>query len=208
MKKIGAIVGVLLVTAAVANAAITADSVKLQINTSTGQAYLINTGTDTIPLCGYYVKNSGSLATMNPIVSAYDPVIDDIIPVWDTANTWTPIYARSLTNPTHPISSTILGSSSGWGPLSNTTSYLGEVKQTGTSLLKPSATLPIGHITSSIVASDFQSSTAVVGKFTWQYKDGTNPTQTLAGPIEIVPEPATMSLLVIGGIATLIRRRR
>jgi len=222
MKKIGAIVGVLLMTAAVANAAFTDDSVKLQINTSTHQAYLINTGTDDIPLCGIYIRNSAGKLIPD---GGYMDGSDWVAGTFDLASHWVGIacyndngHASDISGNTlsgKPLSNAASWAQAGTFPAADNTYYLGENKLSGASTFRAGKSFCIGNITTSTVASDFISSTSVAGKFTWQEQHSvlvgtkmTATTFTYAGTVEIVPEPATMSLLVIGGIATLIRRRR
>ncbi|MCY2930890.1 MAG: PEP-CTERM sorting domain-containing protein [Planctomycetota bacterium] len=192
MKKIGAIVAVLLVTAVSANAAITAGDVHLRINTMTGQAYVVSTTPETIPLVGIAIKAAAGKTILIADPGDYSP-----------ATHWVGVNNSVANGHAGDLALSGLSSAGGWGILVNTASQISEGKLSGTSSLVGFGTIAIGHITNSTVQSDFSTTAA----FKWQYTDGTTKTMT-NNTIEFVPEPATMSLLVIGGIATLIRRRR
>ncbi|MCY2931806.1 MAG: PEP-CTERM sorting domain-containing protein [Planctomycetota bacterium] len=190
MKTIGAIV-VLLVTAVSAEAAITASSVKLQINTVTGQAYLVSTVADTIPLVGYYIRNATGKSTMIPDTGTFD------------MSHWVGIGNYVANGHASDLAAAGLSLPDQWFKLTNTASYLGEAQYPGyTSHLAGYASIPIGHITTSAVQSDF----SATGAFKWQYDDGSTHTMT-NNAIEFVPEPAALGLIALGGLAALRRRR-
>ncbi|MCY2930210.1 MAG: hypothetical protein NTV86_12080 [Planctomycetota bacterium] len=182
MKTMGIMVGALLLMAAGANAALTGSSLKLQIDTVTGQAYLVSTVAETIPLCGYYVKNATGKAALIPDTGTFD------------LSHWVRLSTYAANGHSADLEAAGLASPDGWGALMNSTSYLGEAKLVGVSNLAGYARVPIGHITSSTVQSDFSTTAA----FKWQWQN----TSTLAvytltnNSIEFIPEPATLCALL------------
>ncbi|MCY2929686.1 MAG: PEP-CTERM sorting domain-containing protein [Planctomycetota bacterium] len=193
-----AAVAAVLLAAPIADAALTGGSLKLQIDTVTGQAYLVSTVAEAIPLKAYYIRNVAGMATLIPDTETFD------------FSHWVGIGTYFNTGHSADLVPAVLSSANGWSLIINTTSYLGEGRITGVSNLVGYGYIPIGSVTTSTQVSDFVAASAnkIVGEFTWQYKIGSNPTVTVDGPIEFVPEPATMTLLALGGLAVIRKRRK
>ncbi|MCE5325016.1 MAG: PEP-CTERM sorting domain-containing protein [Planctomycetaceae bacterium] len=68
----------------------------------------------------------------------------------------------------------------------------------------PTITLLAGHTYTGVLSS----SAAVAGDAQYFIKDGNKAFVDSKGTIITVPEPATMSLLALGGLAALLRKRR
>lgn len=230
MRKFGVILGVVLMSAVVAQGVVLPD-LQLYVD-ATGQAEIRNvTGTvghnptvASIAVSAYTIGSSTN--QLNPVAAEWvPPVMDGIVvleagywqtAVWAPASTWTPIWAygdsenqailkKTVANggpaafANTGAGSTAIGTYFMANQLSNSTSYLSELSS-GTSaqfmaVKTPATGIALGKITN----------TPGTAGLTFEYFSGGVQYQ---GQVLVIPEPATVSLLVLGGIATLIRRRR
>ncbi len=234
MRKFGVILGVVLMSAIVAQGAVL-PNLQLWVNT-TGQAEIRNlTGpagqrptVASITVPAYTIHSTTN--QLIPVVAGWvPPVMDGAVVLeagfWQTAtfapaSTWAPIWAYGDSGnqailkaaaPAGPgaFANTTAGSNAinayfMANELANSASYLSELSS-GTTFMAvktPAAGISLGKIMAAFTpgqVSALQASTSfefVTGGVLYQ------------GEVLFVPEPATMSLLVLGGIATLIRRRR
>jgi len=235
MRKIGAIVGVLLMSAVVANAATVTDlSIRLLVKPD-GQAFIYNsTGAD-VNITAYTITSASGALIANPAYWVPNPPPATEGGIWsfiggDTptqaydTTTWAPIAAMAVLadntnrlrygpNGLDPSTWTVnqkvgyglSANSYSFGILANVPSCLTEGTTGGYAVMLSNGNTtahpayPIGKIVASAAAAgDLIFTYLVVGEATGEQK--TSPV--------IAPEPATMSLLAVGGIAMLIRRRR
>jgi len=223
MRKIGAIVGVVLFMAAVANASIIPDTaLKLVIN-SDGTAYITtNTATATIKIDAYEIMSTAprlnpSLKGWSDDDAAYTVTLYQPTLCWASIEDTVAAYSGSFANGGAYISGAVasggehLGSSvNGFGENNNSANHIGEFTGgNGASanfyLTSGGSFLRLGKIINNPTSSDIAGMT-----FWYNRTDGPNGSgagNVSQGTIVFLPEPATLSVLLIGGIATLIRRR-
>jgi hypothetical protein len=107
---------------------------------------------------------------------------------------WVSIADAALTRPDDVIAELGAGALDFRKSVPGLTNYMGEVNLTGFALFQPGASWPIGKPAPPVSWADI----------TFQYALTDNIVYD--GGIELVPEPATISLLAIGGLALLRRR--
>lgn len=183
-KTLSLVCGVVLVALAVgpAFADILPGELTLLITEPTsGEAYICNERGSDITFDGYEIKST--LGLLDP--SEYYPGETS---GWRSFGDW-------LANETGDAF-TALGSFT-WGELLGTTTLLAEVNLTGDTTLANGACLYIGYPAPNASESDLS----------FQYSVPTD-TNAYVGNVVVVPEPATLALLVLGSAGIVAHRRK
>ncbi|MCY2929747.1 MAG: PEP-CTERM sorting domain-containing protein [Planctomycetota bacterium] len=216
MKKLAFVaVAVVLAVASLSQAAATpSPDMVLTIDYATGAATIKNVGTVAHHIDIYQIKSAGPNPTDNT-VAAYltpgtrastDPISGDPIPA--DPNGWKGICDDLVTDLLATL--TRFGFSvSSYGPIMSSnpivrTQSISEGTLTGGAYAN-FATTATPYSIGKIVQPGMASLTDL--SFFW-HESGEPSATKYSGPIVIVPEPATMCVLALGGVATLLRKRR
>lgn len=217
MRKFGVIVAVLAVCALSASAAIKTDAQPLKITIeANGDAYLTNTSAANLNVIGYEIWSAGGKLLPSP-AEVWDGDSEAWYHPWVAApTTWRSLSDYASVDPgtgvnhfslvTANSGGGLVSASAAWcAEYSNTTALLSETfgsSSTQYIRIKPASIATPGVYLGKI------SSMPSLSDLSFFYAKTTDAGDKFRGQIEILPEPATMTLLAIGGIAMIARRRR
>jgi len=215
MRKIGAIVGVLVLTAVIANGAVIPDGkLKLVIQLD-GTASIINQSGTWVEINAYEIYSGNNRLNVNPSTQVFVPTPPpghyNSVLSYDPASGWAGLAISNSSGHLNLLSATgaYIEEPAGWNITLNTAQKITETNSTaggGMYFSDTNLPFPLGKlITNPVKAVDEPQLTFV---YVLTSYNGGVAGNVYSGPVQIVPEPATMSLLAIGGIAMLVRRRR
>lgn len=215
MRKIGVTLAVLLVSAVVAQAALVTPSTDVSlVIAADGTATIKNNTAGEIRFGAYQIFTpTGILIPSTVSGSSGTAVTYDAI--WRGTTEWAPIQKQVRMGGAYSAALDFMdpmGVKSGMkvpGTGSNLATHLAEINNLDNFYIPAGGSFGIGKIVPAGTTNLdlFTTATGGVHTFQWGYvadmiDNGGEHTS------QVIPEPATMSLLVLGGIATLIRRRR
>ena len=198
MKKLGVFAVVLAVTAVTANAAIytTVAQGALQLKLTIypdGTATFSNTTGGIVYTDSYEIWSAGG--RINPSPTPTGPPENPLHGL--DPNKWIS-FVDSVQNDMMNIYTTLGAGVLQFGELTNTTTLIAEGSLSSSATFGAATTWNIGTLVNTVAQGDV----------TFYYGKSTTPGDKYLGALEVIPEPATMSLLAIGGLALLARRRR
>lgn len=209
MKKL-AFVGVVLAVASLSQAVVVVqEDMVLTIDYVTGAATIKNMGTVAHKVYIYQIQSSSTTADLNPGTRATtienpDPAGDPII-VPSSPGTWLAISDSLITNAAATTTALSVNVAS-YAPFNPTQWSLSEGTLSGYANFKANG-ITNWSIGNPVLAGKASASTL---KFFWN-EVGMTSGNTYLGKVVIlnnIPEPATMSVLVLGAVGTLLRKRR
>ncbi|MCY2925656.1 MAG: PEP-CTERM sorting domain-containing protein [Planctomycetota bacterium] len=213
MRKIGVTLAVLLVSAVAAQAGLVTPSTDFTlVIAADGTATIKNNTAGDIRFGGYQVFTPTGILIPSTVKTATTTLV-----TYDTIDRgttqWNPIqkqvklnYDLSAIDPDGGAADVRVP-----GTGSNLNTHIAEIANGSNLVIPGGVSFSIGKIVPAGTTNLdlFTTQTGGVHTFQWGWVlDAVDGGGEHTGQVALVPEPATMSLLVIGGIATLIRRRR